>query len=77
MIRKELQRENMRSRAGRSAWLFEKRLEEGKGSGLARECKKEMREKGKVGRVGELWKKERRIFFKERRLSVEELEKRR
>jgi hypothetical protein len=28
-----------------------------------------MKERRKGGRVGELWKKERRVFFEERRLS--------
>jgi hypothetical protein len=32
LVREELQREKMRSRAGRRAWLFEKKLEGGKGA---------------------------------------------
>jgi len=43
-------------KAGRRAWNFEKRRKEGKGSKLARECWKEMkerRERGKVIRMGE------------------------
>ncbi|KAL6418655.1 hypothetical protein ACFW04_011931 [Cataglyphis niger] len=35
---KELQREKLRGRAGRRAWGFEKRLEEGRGSGIAKRC---------------------------------------
>jgi len=31
LVREELQREKLRGRAGRRAWGFEKRLEEGKG----------------------------------------------
>jgi len=55
MVREELQREKLRSRAGRRAWGFEKRLEEGRGSALARECRRELRERGKLGKVGGLW----------------------
>src|SRR5436190_16029940 len=36
MVREEWQRGKMRERADRSAWSFEKRLEEGKGSSIAR-----------------------------------------
>lgn len=38
MIRKELQREKLRSRAGRRAWEYEERLREDGGSILARRC---------------------------------------
>jgi len=34
MVREELKREKLRGRAGRKAWGFEKRLEEGKGGDL-------------------------------------------
>lgn len=36
LIREELQRKKLSERAGRRAWGFEKRLEKGKGSVLAR-----------------------------------------
>ena len=45
MVREEWQRGKMRERAGRRAWGFEKRLEEGKGSSLARRCWEEIRDK--------------------------------
>lgn len=38
LMREELQREKLWERAGRRAWGFEKRLEEGKGNELARLC---------------------------------------
>jgi len=44
LIREEMQREMLRSRAGRR-WGFEERLNMGKGSKLARICKKEIRER--------------------------------
>lgn len=43
MVREKLQREKLRENAGRRAWEFKKRLEEGKGSELARKCWKELR----------------------------------
>lgn len=52
LLREELQREKLRVRAGRRAWGFERRLEEGRGSGLARGCWEEMRERAKVGKAG-------------------------
>lgn len=45
MIREKCQREKIRSRAGRKAWGYEKRLKEGKGK-LARLCWEELKEKG-------------------------------
>jgi len=45
MIREESQRDKLRVRAGRRAWGFEERVAERKGSELARECWKEIRER--------------------------------
>lgn len=39
------------------AWGYAKRLKEGKGSELARLCWEELKEKGKLGKVGLGWKK--------------------
>ncbi|XP_067203031.1 uncharacterized protein [Linepithema humile] len=39
MVREELKREKLRGRAGKRAWEFERRLEEGKGSDLAKKCR--------------------------------------
>lgn len=64
----------MSGRAGRRAWGFEKRLEEGKGSVLARRWKK-MREEVWTGRGHTEWKKERRVFFEDRGMQIEEMER--
>jgi len=50
MIREELQREKLRTRAGRRAWKFEERLAEGRGSELTRRCWEEMEEENEEGR---------------------------
>lgn len=47
MIREEIQRDMLRSRTARRAWNFGKRLEEGKGVRLARECLEEEKRKEK------------------------------
>jgi hypothetical protein len=36
MVRDELEREKMRTRASKRAWKFERKLEEGRGGGIAR-----------------------------------------
>lgn len=62
MVREEVQRENLKGRAGRRAWGYERRLGEGKGAELARRCWEEMREKAKEGKVEGRWeKKEKNI----------------
>lgn len=66
MVREEIQRDKLRSRAGRRAWAYEKRLDEGKGSGLARKCVEEIRARGRVGRVGLGWEEERKMFVEHR-----------
>lgn len=38
LVREKLQKDKLRERAGRRAWGYERRLEEGKGSELARSC---------------------------------------
>lgn len=50
MVRKELQREKLRVRADKRTWGFKKRLEEGRGSSIARKCWEEMRERVLRGR---------------------------
>jgi len=75
MMREELQREKLRGRAGKRSWRFEKRLEEGRGEGLARECLEEIRERFKEERVLTGWEREKERFFEERgvkRMEVEE-----
>lgn len=73
MVREELQREKLRTRAGR-AWRMEERLAEGRGSELTRGCWEEVREK--TGREGlSEWERERQSFFEERGEEVGKLEK--
>ena len=45
MVRDELEREKMRTRASKRAWKFERKLEEGRGGGIARKCLEEMKER--------------------------------
>jgi len=66
MIREEIDRWMMRGRAGKRAWKFEKRLEEGRGSAIARKCLREMKERWKRGKIVGKWEQERKEFFSER-----------
>ena len=73
IVRKEVDREKLRIKAGRRAWNFEMRLEEGRGSGLARKCWEEIKKReGNEGRVS-AWEEERRGFYKEVGLAIEEV----
>lgn len=71
MIKEELQRDIIREKAGKRAWGFENKMEEGRGSELARRCWKEIREEGKVGKGEKGWKEEKR-FFEDRGTKLEE-----
>lgn len=51
LIKEKLQREKIRSRAGRRAWEYEKRLEKGRREELARLCWEELKEKGRRGKT--------------------------
>ena len=53
---------------GRRAWNYEKKLEEGKGGGLARACLEEMKERAEKNRKLSKWEEERKGFFEERGL---------
>lgn len=77
LMREELQREKLRERAGKRAWEYEKRLEEGRGGELAQRCWEEMKERSKKGKVGSEWEEERRSYFEDRGLKLEELETKR
>lgn len=50
MVREEVQKVKQRGRAGRRAWRFEKRLESGRGSDVARICLENLKEKIRKGR---------------------------
>lgn len=75
LVREELQREKLRSRAGMKAWGYEKKLEEGKGGELARRCWEELRERAKRGKVMGGWEEERKAFMEERGWSLEGVER--
>lgn len=66
MVREELQRIKLKRRGGRRAWGYEKRLEEGRGSELARRCWEEMKERFKRGKVLTDWEEDRRELGGER-----------
>ncbi|KMQ88327.1 hypothetical protein RF55_12211 [Lasius niger] len=50
MVREELKRDKLRSRAARRAWNFEIRLEKGKGGRLAKDCLEEIKKRTEKGR---------------------------
>lgn len=64
MVREELQREEVRSKTGRRAWGFEKKMKERKGKELARRCLEEMRERGKIGKEERGGKRKEKNFLK-------------
>jgi len=70
LVREEFQREKLRGRAGRRVWGFERRLEGGGGSELARLCWEEIKERaGKRGNSS--WEEGRRKFLNDRGMWVE------
>lgn len=77
MVREEIKRGKLRERAGRRAWGFEKRLEEGRGNELTRSCWRELRERAREGKVGSEWDEERRRFFEDKKWEIRELERKR
>lgn len=77
LMREELQREKLRGRAGKRAWAFENRLREGKGSSLARRCWEKMKERTRQGKASSDWENERKMFFEDRELELEEVKRRR
>lgn len=66
MIREELQREKLRNRAGKRAWRFEKRLEEGRESEIVRKCWEELRGRCKRKKEISKWEEERCRFFEDK-----------
>jgi len=89
LIREELKRWLLKSRAGRRARSFEERLEEGRGGVLAQMCLREIKDRCLKGMELSSWERERCDFFRERgmdwkdwgrqrverRISFEELER--
>lgn len=76
LVKKKVQREKLRERAGKEAWEFEKRLEEERRRELARTYWDEMKERSKEGKVESSWEEEKRRLFENRGLKLEELERR-
>ncbi|XP_077280504.1 uncharacterized protein LOC143907534 [Temnothorax americanus] len=74
MIREELQREKLRGRAVMRAWGYEKKLEEGKGGELARECWEEVKRRAKRGVSRGGWEEERKEAAESRGWKIEEVE---
>ena len=77
LVREELIRDKLRTRAGRRAWGFEERLAEGRGSELTRRCWEEMRERAQRGGWMSDWEKERKGFFEDRGIELGKMEKER
>lgn len=77
MVREELQRMKLKERAGWRAWEYERRLEKGKRGMLARKCLEEIIRRGREGKVNSKWEEERKLYFEERGMSMEEMERRR
>jgi len=77
LVREEMQRQMMRSRAGRRAWGMEKKLEEEKGSRIAQACLREIRDKALRGKELSEWERERSQFFKDRGIEIREWERKR
>ena len=75
MIREELQRGMLKGGAGMRAWGYDRKLEEGKGGELARDCWEEMKRRMRRGRVLQGWEEEREQFFKDKGWTVEEVER--
>jgi len=77
MMRKEVQRDLLRGRAGQRVWRFEKRLERGEGSEIARLCLKEIRDREGSGEGLSEWEIDRIRYYEERGVRLAELRKRR
>lgn len=59
MVREELKRKILRARAGIRAWGYVRRLEQGRGSGIARRCCEEWRGRESEREDGEVEEDER------------------
>ncbi|KAL6416732.1 hypothetical protein ACFW04_013190 [Cataglyphis niger] len=77
MQRNGEQEAQIRDRAGRRAWGFEKKLEEGRGSGIARRCWEELREKSRRKIDLSKWEEERCRYFEDRGMGMVKVEAKR
>lgn len=69
-----MQRKVLRGRAGVRAWKYEKKLKEGKGRELAKECWKETKEGAQKGRYLKRWEEERKEYIESLGWSLEKME---
>ncbi|XP_046142799.1 uncharacterized protein LOC123988066 [Osmia bicornis bicornis] len=77
LLREELKRWKMRTRSGKLAWGFERKLWEGIGGELARSCWEQLiRDEGRGGEKNK-WEEEREKFFQERGIEMREIENKR
>lgn len=74
LVREELQREKLRSRAGKRACKYEQRLLEGGGSLWARKCLEEVRGRTRKSEGQSGWEAERKRFFENRGEDIKEWE---
>lgn len=78
LVREELQKDKLWDKARRRAIAFEQKLNEGKGSELARRCWEEMKERYRERKTKSRWEKEMKDFFESRmRIRGDREEKRR
>jgi len=77
LVREELKRWRLRSRAGRRARSFEERLEEGRGGVLAQMCLREIKDRCLKGTELSSWERERSEFFRERGIEWKDWERQR
>lgn len=73
LVREELQRGMMKGGSGLRAWVYERKLEEGKGGELARKCWEVMKRRMRWVKVLQGWEEERQQYYKNRGWMVEEV----
>ena len=66
IIREEVKRSKLRTKAAKRAWSFEEKLREGKGGELARVCWKEVTRRAEGGGRVSRWEEGRNKYFEER-----------
>lgn len=70
MVREEWQRGKLRERAGGRTWGFERRLEEGRGSEIARECWEEVKKRAISKKELSKWELGRKRYLEVRGVGV-------
>lgn len=77
LVREKLQRDKLVESAEKRAWGFEERLEEAKGSNLARKCLRKIKERWSKSRWAKGWEEERKEFFGISGMEIEKVERKR